>query len=155
MTVLAGQTIRRLGLLDPMREKYLDSSGCSCGLSIAGYDITLDNDVIFEPRRLTFASSAERFLMPDHVNGIVHDKSSLARKGLAVQNTVIEPGWRGFLTLEVMNNTDENIFRSKGDAIAQVVFHFLDAPAERPYAGKYQDQKAGPQGPLKEDGSPL
>jgi dCTP deaminase len=29
-------------------------------------------------------------------------------------------------------------------AIAQVVFHFLDEPAEKPYAGKYQDQERMP-----------
>jgi dCTP deaminase len=27
--------------------------------------------------------------------GIVHDKSTWARRGLVVQNTVIEPGWHG------------------------------------------------------------
>jgi len=29
-------------------------------------------------------------------------------------------------------------------AIAQVVFHFLDEPAEKPYSGKYQDQARMP-----------
>ena len=33
--------------------------------------------------------------------GIVHDKSTWARRGLVVQNTVIEPGWHGYLTIEV------------------------------------------------------
>ena len=101
MSVLSGQTIRELGLLEPFREKYLDSNGCSCGLSIAGYDITLDHDALFEPHSFTLVAAAERFIMPNNVVGVVHDKSSLARKGIAVQNTVIEPGWRGFLTMEV------------------------------------------------------
>jgi dCTP deaminase len=39
---------------------------------------------------------------------------------------------------------------NEGDAIAQVLFHFLDEPAEKPYDGKYQNQKRGPQQSLKE-----
>jgi len=155
MTILSGQTIRRLKLLEPLREKYVDSNGCSCGLSIAGYDITLDHDAIFESQSFTLVAAAERFIMPDNVIGVVHDKSSLARKGIAIQNTVIEPGWRGFLTLEVTNHSPTRLLLSEGDAIGQVLFHFLDEPAEKPYDGKYQDQKRGPQVPLKEDGSKL
>jgi dCTP deaminase len=155
MTILSSQTIRRLGLIEPMRERYIDSNGCSCGLSIAGYDITLDHDAEFPPLGFTLVSAAERFVMPAHVIGVVHDKSSLARKGLAVQNTVVEPGWCGFLTMEVTNHTIQTIRMSQGSAIAQVLFHLLDEPAERPYAGKYQDQKRGPQSALREDGGAL
>jgi len=155
MTILSGQTIRRLNLLEPMREKYVDSNGCSCGLSIAGYDITLDHDAIFESQSFTLVSAAERFIMPDNVIGVVHDKSSLARKGIAVQNTVIEPGWKGYLTLEVTNHSPARLSLREGDAIGQVLFHLLDEPAETPYDGKYQNQKRGPQMPLKEDGSAL
>jgi len=155
MTVLSGQTIRRLNLLEPMREKYVDSNGCSCGLSIAGYDITLDHDAVFESQSFTLVSAAERFIMPDNVIGVVHDKSSLARKGIAVQNTVIEPGWKGYLTLEVTNHSSARLSLREGDAIGQVLFHLLDEPAETPYDGKYQNQKRGPQMPLKEDGSAL
>ena len=42
-------------------------------------------------------SSIEFFNMPKYLVGIVHDKSSLARQGLSVFNTVIEPGWKGYL----------------------------------------------------------
>jgi dCTP deaminase len=83
--------------------------------------------------------------MPNNVVGIVHDKSSLARQGIAVQNTVAEPGWRGYLTLEITNHYVNKILLLKGDAIAQVVFHFLDEPTELIYDGKYQDQQRGPQ----------
>jgi dCTP deaminase len=83
--------------------------------------------------------------MPDDILGVVHDKSSWARRGLTVQNTLIEPGWRGFLTLEITNHSHESIVLKRGMAIAQVVFHRLDEAAERPYSGKYQGQGPGPQ----------
>jgi dCTP deaminase len=82
--------------------------------------------------------------MPAQVCGIVHDKSSWARRGLAVQNTVIEPGWRGFLTLELTNHGDEVLEIEAGSPIAQILFHWIDHPPENLYSGKYQDQRPGP-----------
>jgi len=75
----------------------------------------------------------------------VHDKSSWARKGLFVQNTIGEPVWRGFLTLELSNETKEWIYLDAGTPIAQVIFEQLDEPTIQPYKGKYQDQESGPQ----------
>jgi dCTP deaminase len=78
------------------------------------------------------------------VVGIVHDKSSLARRGLAVQNTILDPGWHGYMTLELTNGGHEQIELPKGSAIAQVVFHMLDHATELPYRGKYQNQERNP-----------
>ncbi len=88
--------------------------------------------------------------MPNSVMGIVHDKSSWARHGVAVQNTVIEPGWRGYLTLELTNHSQQTRTIKPGDPIAQIVFHWLDEPTKQPYEGKYQDQAAGPQEAIAE-----
>jgi dCTP deaminase len=145
MSVLSAQTIRRLGLVRPMREAYRDPRGNSVGLSCCGYDISIAESVLVEPGQFVLASAREAFNLPTNVVGIVHDKSSLAREGLAVQNTVLEPGWRGFITLELSNHWSRLIVLSAGDAVAQVIFHWLDEPTELPYRGKYQDQEAGPQ----------
>lgn len=93
--------------------------------------------------RLTSAN--ECFDMPYNVVGNVCDKSSLARRGIVVLNTIAEPGWRGFLTIEVLNFGPYDITLKRGDAIAQVVFKSLDKLTELPYDGKYQDQQPGPQ----------
>lgn len=145
MTVLSAQTIRKLGLITPFREAYKDSQGNSAGLSACGYDLTLDQDAWVMPNGFLLLSTAEQFKIPSDVVGIIHDKSSLARKGIAVQNTVAEPGWSGYLTLEVTNHSKEDIYIFAGQAICQVVFHFLDAITEQPYNGKYQNQERGPQ----------
>lgn len=124
----------------------------SYGLSVAGYDVRLAEH-IFLPvgGHMRLGSTLEKFNMPTNVIAFVKDKSTLARKGLAVQNTVIEPGWRGFLTLELTNHGGEDLFLSPGQPIAQIVFQFLDAFAETPYSGKYQDQQAGPQAARREE----
>lgn len=145
MTVLSAQSIREMRIVDPCRTAHRDLSGNSAGLGPCGYDLTIDQDVTLWPGEFKLASVAERLSLSSSIVGIVHDKSSLARRGLAVQNTVAEPGWRGYLTLELSNHAKTGVIELKrGDAVAQIIFHVLDAPTEQPYAGKYQDQERGP-----------
>ena len=83
--------------------------------------------------------------MPDDLMAFVHDKSSWARRGLSLFNTVIEPGWNGFLTLELVNNSGKSLLIMPGFPIAQIIFMRMEEPTEKPYTGKYQNQAAGPQ----------
>ena len=152
--VLGSRGIEIAKIVSPFSPRSI-SNGMSYGVSVSGYDIRLDQDVELVAREFKLASAMEYFSMSNDLVGIVHDKSSLARRGLQVFNTVIEPGWRGYLTMELVNHSAVPIKLMRGDPIAQVLFHSLDEPAEKPYAGKYQDQKRGVQKPLKEDGSPL
>lgn len=145
MTVLSAQTIKRLGILEPTEEPGT-AFGMSYGLGPCGYDLRAREGFFLgkaDPY-VILISAMERFRMPDDVVGVVHDKSSWARRGLFVQNTVIEPGWEGFLTLELTYHGVGRIEVKPGCPIAQVVFHFLDQPTDRPYRGKYQDQPPRP-----------
>jgi dCTP deaminase len=137
-------------MITPFYEEKQIVHGMSFGLSAAGYDIRLAQDIELWTEGFVLGSSMERFCMPRDVLGIVHDKSTLARRGLSVFNTVIEPGWEGFLTLELKNQGIERITLPAGCPIAQVVFHFLDRPTMSPYSGKYQNQEAGPREPIHE-----
>lgn len=80
--------------------------------------------------------------MPPYLVGIVHDKSTWARRGLSVRNTVIEPGWHGFLTLELVYDGNTRLTIPAGAGIAQIIFHELASPAN--YDGKYQNQPDKP-----------
>jgi dCTP deaminase len=151
VTVLSGQTIRRLGILTPCVERTREH-GLTHGLGPSGYDLRLDLGGQWDFTQMykgdfRLAATLEHFQMPRDVIGVVHDKSTLARQGLSVFNTIIEPGWDGYLTLELVYHGAEPLRLHRGQAIAQVVFHFTDEPVERPYDGKYQHQEAGPQGP--------
>lgn len=148
MTVLSAQTIRRLGLVEPLVERQQHpESGCSFGLSSCGYDIRLDQDITIHPGSFVLASSMEKFHMHHDVVGVVHDKSTWIRRGLMVHNTVLEPGWTGFLTLELAYHLHmgTTLRLAKGTPIAQVLFHRLDQPTDQTYKGKYQNQERGPQ----------
>lgn len=93
--------------------------------------------------RFTLASAMEQFQMPKDLVGVVHDKSTWARKGLSVFNTVIEPGWNGFLTLEFVFHGNEPVTILKGQGIAQVLFSRLEEDGD--YGdGKYQNQEDRP-----------
>lgn len=147
--IASGSTIRKLGIFEPFSERT-KHNGMTYGVGPAGYDVRVEFDeegfvdeVQLIPGQLLLASTVEHFTMPSNVLGIVHDKSTLARKGVCVQNTVIEPGWRGWLTLELTNHGAEPILLKRGSPIAQVVFHFVDEETAG-YSGKYQNQKRGP-----------
>ena len=145
MTVLSGQTIRRMGVFTPFFERTVHN-GMTYGLGPAGYDVRIDQQVMLSKgSRAVLASTVEHFNMPSDCIAYVKDKSTWARKFVLVQNTVIEPGWRGFLTLEITYEGGGIEIIDKGSPIAQIVFHRLDEPCESPYGGKYQDQDRGPQ----------
>ena len=143
--------------------KMVGPGGTSFGLGEAGYDIRIKQEIRFIPSemgvklfivhdhkeiaerrrgRFALASAIEPFHMPDDLVGIVHDKSTWARRGLSVFNTVIEPGWKGFLTLELVYHGEDELVIPAGSGIAQVVFHRTSQAAH--YTGKYQDQADEP-----------
>jgi dCTP deaminase len=147
--ILSAQSIRRRCLVAPFHERTV-SHGKTFGLSAAGYDVRIREAVILRPGDFALASTLEHFHMTDDVLARVADKSSWARKGLTVQNTVIEPGWRGYLTLELANHGPNRLVIPEGSPIAQIIFELLDEPTEQPYAGKYQNQMPEPVAAIEE-----
>lgn len=155
--------INRTALLRaaPIVDMYADKikeNGVSFGLGEAGYDIRIKQEIQFDNRQgrqlvfcdgavsegsFTLASAIEEFQMPTNLVGIVHDKSTWARQALSVFNTVIEPGWKGFLTLELAYKGNGILKIPAGSGIAQVVFHLTSDEAQ--YEGKYQNQTDNPQ----------
>lgn len=97
------------------------------------------------------AHTVEDFDMPDNVAGLVTDKSTYARRFLSAMNTFIDCGFRGNLTLELVNLGSELIELKAGDPVCQILFYRLDEPSERPYAGKFQNQTKAPHGPRYEN----
>lgn len=155
---------KRLLELSPIKDMLTEKRklhGVSYGLSEGGYDIRIKQEIRFETLqtcgtrivhiddqyhytkgKFSLASSVEEFTMPPTLLGIVHDKSTWARKGLSVFNTVIEPGWNGFLTLELVYHGEDELVIPAGAGIAQILFHEVSSAAY--YEGKYQNQEDKP-----------
>ena len=134
--ILNGQALLRAAPMSPMVASKQVAHGVSHGLSVAGYDLRIRQTVTLSPAmRFTLASTVEAF----HVK----DKSTWARQGLSVFNTVVEPGWIGdALTLELVFHGDGELHVPAGAGIAQILFWQIAEPAQ--YSGKYQHQAARP-----------
>lgn len=141
MTTISGETLeaKHQDIVTPFTKRTV-VRGRSAGVSLAGYDICIAENVwLFPFRRFALASSVEKFLMPTNVVGEVKDKSTWVRSGLQVFNTVIEPGWKGHLTIELAYWGWVPLRIRRGDPIAQIVFRYLDRDTAG-YSGKYNNQ---------------
>lgn len=165
--IVNGKSLLEVSPIKDMLNTKVKGGQTTHGLGEAGYDIRIKQEIRFlvfdreKPHvmrydmseedvpfmdsftgRFVIASAIEEFDMPDDLVGIVHDKSTWARRGLSVFNTVIEPGWKGFLTLELVYHGQENLVIPAGSGIAQVIFH---RTKERiAYSGRYQNQENQP-----------
>ena len=165
--IINGFDLLKAAPIKDMESKKVVAHGMSYGCSEAGYDIRIKQEIRFYPvnrdaefkkfrvmvytndsftsddeGRFTIASAIEEFQMPTNLLGRVCDKSSWARKGLSVFNTVIEPGFIGGLTLELVYHGNTELIIPAGAPIAQVIFEEVKNPAQ--YNGKYQFQTSEP-----------
>jgi dCTP deaminase len=141
--IINGKALIAASPVFPMLTCKQRVSGVSHGLSEAGYDLRIKQSMTLHPfRRFRIASTVEYFDMPGDLVAVVHDKSTWARMGLSVFNTVIEPGWFGWLTLELIYHGNGILRIPAGAGIAQCLFHQIAEPSE--YAGKYQGQGDAP-----------
>lgn len=143
--ILSGYEIARRNIFTPICGRTQDPiSGMSYGLSYAGYDVRLAQDIELEPMGFELGSTIEHFNMPNDCFGFVTDKSSLIRQGVCVGRGTIEPNWRGHLTLEISNLTHTPRSLKAGQPIAQIVVQTILNPYSEGYDGKYQDQENEP-----------
>ncbi|MDH4221474.1 MAG: dCTP deaminase, partial [Candidatus Bathyarchaeota archaeon] len=54
---------------------------------------------------------------------------------------VVDPGFRGQLTLNLHNAGEKEITIKEGEPIVQIVFHKLGSPAKKGYRGLYQNSR--------------
>lgn len=153
-------------LISPFLDKKISSP--SYGLSSFGYDVRLgpifvefipgvlidpkhfDKRIsinkynvfsyVLKPHGFILAHTVEKLCIPNNITGIVCDKSSYARCGIALQNTVLEAGWYGTITLEITNHSENSVILYVNRGIAQILF-FKGNECSHPYGdGKYQGQ---------------
>jgi len=148
------ELVKSYGLIAPFVAEKFENHGVSYGLSAASYDLRLD-ELELPPRiispdgdfqRTIFAGgfalgcTLEHIRMPNNIVGLIKDKSTWARRGLSVFNTLIDPGFEGQITLELKNQGNELLELPHGIGIAQIMF-FECEPCDVPYSGKYQGQE--------------
>lgn len=102
---------------------------------------------ILGPGECVLGTTVERIEVPTDLVARVEGKSSWGRRFILAHATAgyIDPGFRGQITLELVNLTDVAQALPVGSAIAQVSFQWVDQPVVRPYGtpalgNHYQDQ---------------
>lgn len=115
----------------------IDPFNPSC-LSPAGYDARSASGLEIPPRSHALLATLERFELPLDLVGFIYLRSSLAREGLVGSFAVVDPGFKGNLTLPVFNASDQSIPIGEGERVVQVVFHQLVSVPSRGYEGRYQ-----------------
>jgi dCTP deaminase len=163
---------REQAMIEPFEEAQVREGVISYGVSSYGYDIRVApefkvftnvfsvvvdpkgfddrsfvdvhaDQCIIPPNSFALARTLEYFRIPRDVLAICVGKSTYARCGIVVNVTPLEPGWEGYLTLEISNTTPlpARIYANEG--IAQLLFFQGSEEPEVTYAdrkGKYQGQ---------------
>lgn len=159
------------GMISPFVPEQVSAGVISFGLSSYGYDIRVAEEfkvfspngptaVVdpkrFDPRMLVdfvgesclippnsfvLARSVEYLQIPRDVLAICLGKSTLARCGIIVNITPLEPEWEGHITLGISNTAPVPAKIYANEGIAQVIFLRAEEPCLVSYAdrqGKYQ-----------------
>ncbi|MFO7926214.1 MAG: dCTP deaminase [Halobacteriota archaeon] len=107
-------------------------------------------EFILHPGDFVLGTTKERVEIPPDLLGTVQGRSSLGRLAIVIHATagIIDPGYRGQITLELSNLGTAPVALSPDMRISQVIFTELKNAASSPYGSdrgsKYQDQ-SGPQ----------
>jgi dCTP deaminase len=102
--------------------------------------VPIGGELWLHPRHFVLAATLEYLGLPDDMSASVVGRSSWGRLGLIVATAVfVHPGFRGCLTLELVNEGDAPICLSPGARIAQLQVNRLDssAPASQAEERKY------------------
>lgn len=114
--------------------------------------VEVDEDTAFvlHPGEFVLASTLEKFTLPANLAGRLEGKSSLGRLGLLTHSTAgfIDPGFSGYITLELSNVANLPIMLWPGMKVGQLALFQMSSPAQTPYgSGKLGSKYQGQRGP--------
>lgn len=138
MTVLSDNEILEHLKTGEIRLEPHDISTC---LNPAGYDLRCARSVILKQKQYELVATLETVELSLSVTAYLHIRSSLAREGVIGSFAVVDPGFRGQLTLNLQNVSDKEVTIREGERIVQIVFHNLGTTAKKGYNGSYQNSK--------------
>jgi dCTP deaminase len=102
--------------------------------------LALGQGLALHPGQFILGSSLEFLHLPADISGQVLSRSSWGRLGLLVATAVaVQPGFRGVLTLELVNHGNVPIMLRPGARVAQLQLWKSDEPTTTPYSrtGRY------------------
>jgi len=147
---LMGDTIRENGVDLRLAEEFCRFNPGAPELDTArGFDeetyyictrVSPDEGYVIKPYEHVLATTEETVCLPDDLVGLVNVRSTYARLGLFVPPTVIDAGFCGQVTIEIIGSAYP-IRVYPGQRFLHVVFIKTTSPVANPYRGKYQGQR--------------
>lgn len=120
-------------------------------LGPAGYDLRAAKTVRVRPRQFSLVATLERVELGPRFVGLLHIRSSFAREGVLASLALVDPGFRGQLTIALFNgNSRRTAVLKSGERFLQISFVKLRRAASRGYKGGYQNS-VGVVGSLRQD----
>lgn len=111
-------------------------------------EVNPEDSFVLHPGEFVLASTLEKFTLPHNLAGRLEGKSSLGRLGLLTHSTAgfIDPGFSGYITLELSNVANLPIVLYPGMKVGQLAIFQMSSPADVPYGSaalgsKYQGQR--------------
>ncbi|MBP1448800.1 MAG: dCTP deaminase [Thermoproteus sp.] len=96
-------------------------------------------EIAIPPRNFALLTTEEYVRMPDDVAGLANFRSSLARYGLVIPPTVVDAGFEGNITIEVVNESPNTIVLRPGLRFLHLIL--VRAEGAEAYRGRYQGQR--------------
>jgi dCTP deaminase len=99
------------------------------------------NSHVLEPREAYIGHTMDYVELPLDVAAQLTGRSSIGRQGVIIHKTAgwIDPGFRGEITLELYNFSEDPVVLDVGSRVGQLVFFQLDQESTG-YDGQFQDQ---------------
>ena len=114
------------------------------------FDIPFGDPFLLHPGTLALVPTLEWVVLPFNLQGIVTARSSWAREGLNIATaTIINPGYKGIITLELANFGEIPITLYPGLRLAQIAFYSLECAKpelDKKPIGSQFDMKFEPSG---------
>jgi dCTP deaminase len=109
-------------------------------LQPASYDLRVAHDVVLSRGLVTLIPSLEWVGIPQDLAATLRCRSSFGRKGVLIAAGFVDPGFRGQLTLCLLNMGPDDISIRRNDRVVQMILHEV-MDNDRLYGGRYQDSE--------------
>jgi len=110
-------------------------------LNPAGYDLRLAAGTVLKASGHHLAATMERVELSDEFVGVLHIRSSMAREGILASLALVDPGFRGQLTISLFNSGRRAVRLKAGERFVQLAVLRLGRKAASKYEGRYQDSQ--------------
>jgi len=111
---------------------------------------SIEEPFVLHPGEFVLGTTFEKVSLSNKVVARLEGKSSLGRIGLLIHSTAgfVDPGFSGYLTLELSNVANLPIKIYPEMKIGQISFYYLNSPSESEYGSEnYGSKYQGQEGP--------